>query len=1084
MKKHNLILGIGGTGAKALQNAFCKAEDCAILPIAFDTDALFLEKLNLPNKMDLSANETLGSVLDRLDPACYSWMSFYGEEGRTRIESAELARMNIGAGGWRAKAVLAFLAFCQNEEKREALHTAIDAAFQSAEEGDTFELYAVASLAGGTGSGLLLPITLYVKKYIREKYGVRIPTAALLMSAGVFSYALLKEQLVLANANAYATIRELNAVNQTAWGNGNPDARFVIGSAGDPAIGLLFDSANPKFATPEALPFDRVYFYEKTTASDSIPVQAAIFSNVLVALCRSQILQNALQTPGDDPTRIFVGVNASGMQAGAPDAANYIGLAATADFFANRFGSFAAAAEVRLAAARRELTGKKSRGSDTKDYINTVLEAENEQFFLQNGTAFDEDDEDETATAEPEGTERFKSAYFNELLSLVDETVCPDEIEHLFKKFSKPLFPPKPRVKPKEKSNAVLKAALAYADQIEELFSQGYAAIFEAKDRLVEEIIGAVLKNGETFESPEIALVGLCRLYRFLAEKLPPASKTLTPETVGNLFYLGRFEILSQILTAQASSSGIAPRFLRSLAKGEALVKQDACEKLSIAKEILVGYVYEWLKTALLSLICKYRRLFKKVAFSAQKSAQELDMALQAANVKRCDTLTLYDATDDKYLFAKYQKEFPNEIDFFAVLGKEFYQYARENDDLLAYNGAGIVEAVKQNALKTVFASPFYTATVDRGVAEVFAFKCARNEKFAETAFSLLYHLANPALKIKKTDDGSWGDPRGEAGFLLLPAGIDPAAELPAQAANYLLCTLPVWPDEKSIGLMRETPAMPLTSLAAFNETCEEADCYRAYEQSLGFTREFATAVWYPHIIGNIEFNNPLPFLSAKKQEEYDRGVIRAFLYSLISGVYSVGSSENPKSETLYFRGSDCARLPVTIGEKVLTRNNWGLLPSWIRRRGEKMRAWDAAYCEQLTAELRVLPAVGFNGFNLPELIRAIKRSPLIRAMRENLFDQVIFFGGATRLGIFELAYWQKQTEKENGGEKLAEKLLAEGLDVIRTFCTYRIPASETESREAVAAEIKKYFLDFLRENAGDPVAKSVSAWIKKLGGF
>ena len=1083
MKKRNLILGIGGTGAKAAQSAFCMDDDCVVVPIVFDTDAAALEKLNIPNKMDLSANETLGSALEKLEENCYSWMSFYGEKGKARITCADLARMNIGAGGWRAKSVLSFLAFCSIAENREKLHAAIDSAFEGSTAEDVFELYAVASLAGGTGSGLLLPLTLYVKKYIREKYGVRIRTAALLMSSEVFTYSLSSAQRTIANANAYATMRELNAINQTAWGKTAPGApRFTIGSAENSAIGALFDSADPQFTKPEALPFDRVYLFEKNPGTDSILVHNELFSKVLASLCKSKILQFSLEKPKSEPEAVYAGISLAEITTGAAGTANYIALQTVSDFFAADFGVSVTAVELRLKAARLEEVGKGRRESDIGDYIAAVAEISDEKDEYSEKD--DSDDEEDLEAEEANGIKRFQPAYFERVLELVNKTVVSEESIRFSKELNKSIFPPKTRVKAKEKRQMVVDAALSYINKLKEIFVSDYKTVLAAEDKVIAEMIDAVMKNGDRFVDPEVALVGLCRFYRHINGILRPIKKNVLPENAEDLFELGEVHILHKILDESRSKKGFNPRFLRTLDRDEPIVRLDADEKLFIIKWLLSNRLYEKIKAALLSLICKYRVLFAKVRISAGKLEEEIRSALHSANIQKCGHLTLYSSEDCKRLYRKYQKDYPEAIDLPGILGRDFFDYAQGHDDLIAYNGAGIVQSAQEQAVKLILASAYYRNAVDLGAAAVFAVKSEREKAFSERMAALLYQFANPQLKTIQTEDAAWGDPHEEVTYLILSSSAGQTEALLEEMHNYACRELLLNVSDKCISLVRETQDLGIEALAAFCETTADATCYRAYENSLKFTREFATAVWYPHIIGNIEFNNPLPFLSAKKQEEYDRSVIRAFLYSLISGVYSVGSSDNPKSELLYFRGSDCSRLPVTIGEKVLTSNNWGLLPAWLRRREEKIKAWNDAYCELLARDLRELPSVGFNGLHVAELIRAIKRSPLIRAMRENLFEQVIFFDGSIRLGIFEFAYWQKLAEKENGGEKIAEKLLVEGLEVIRAFCTYRIPESEPESRRVVAGEIEQYFLDFLRENAGDATAKAVSKWIKEHGGF
>lgn len=1073
MKKHNLILGIGGTGTKAVQSVFCWSDDCAVVPIVFDTDARALEKVDLPCKMDLSASESLGAVLDRLDPATYSWLSFYGSEGRARVECAELARMNLGSGGWRAKAVLAFSAYCKDKRNKQALHSAIDKLFRAVRKDDTVELYVVASLAGGTGSGLLLPVTLYVKNYIFQTYKARVSSAALLLSPEAFSGALPKEQLLLANSNAYATMRELNAVNRAAWGKTEKhDARFVIGNADDPALGLLFDSADPHFQSPEILPFQRVYLCGRNLAAETPGEQIDLFSEILSALCRGKILEKALKRQTGTPEAIYSGISLSRLQTGAPEAAEFIGLNAVSDFFRGNFGRLAKEAEGRLSLSRRENPERRSLASEANAYWNAVLEAAPEKAPLEEIL-----DSPESET----GADRFDDDFFEDLLSLVKTAVCTKETERFLEELSVPVFPQKKRPGAKERRKLVLNAALSYIEKLRAVFSAGYATITETRDALIAELLDTVAQNGAAFESPEATLVGFCRFYRFVCKKSNPSRLKITPENLEALFPPEGENPLSLVLGRIEKKQALDdPRFLRELEKAEPELRQDACKNVFSIRSIFTELVYSRLKENLFSMIGKYRQLFKKVDHCAQRVTENLTLLLRGADLRTPNAVKIYTVNDDRHFYAEYEKKELKALDINALLGKEFYRYALENDDLQAYGGAGIVDAVQKETVAAVLAGPYYGETVDRNIAEAFAYKCEREPSFAEKIFSFLCYYAKPTLKRTRVDEGIGGEPAGEAGYLILPPGVAEDSLLRRTATGFFLEALPAGADQKSFAILYETPALEADSLGAFNESSREAVFYTDYVRSLRYTREFATPVWYPHIIGNMEYQNQLPFLSVKKQADYRRDTVQALLWAISHGLFSVDRATEGHGDALYFRAGNGSRLPVTVGDKPLAGDDWYLLPVWLHHREEKIEQWSSLFREWLAQDLRALPAFGFSRSNPAALTRAIGTASMIRVLKKDLFDQTVSFGNPLRMGIFEFAYRISLAEEKAGSEPYAQSLLAEGFAVIRSFCNHRIPPADAELRQTVRERVEAPFFAALRDSAGPEEAAAILEWVQK----
>ena len=105
-------------------------------------------------------------------------------------------------------------------------------------------------------------------QYIRQAVGVKANAKAFLFSPELYTDLLSAEQSIKAHANAYAALRELHTVHETAFLSDTaasaPTAmRFKLGSAEDGVLGLLFDAEDIRFRTPDALPFSAVYLLEE-----------------------------------------------------------------------------------------------------------------------------------------------------------------------------------------------------------------------------------------------------------------------------------------------------------------------------------------------------------------------------------------------------------------------------------------------------------------------------------------------------------------------------------------------------------------------------------------------------------------------------------------------------------------------------------------------------------------------------------------------------------------------------------------------------------------------------------------------------
>ena len=298
--KSVLILGVGGTGSRAANmlqkkiNKMGKQSDVNIVSIVLDTNAADEKSIDAATIVSLSDNVTVKTVKERLGESV--WGDFFPQDS-----IFDSNNISIGAGQWRKQSYLAFLN-AMNGRQRIVLENAIEKLADKTSPSIDIDIYTVASLAGGTGSGSFIPLTMYVKKVIREKFGERttVHAKALLACPDIYEGKQSGDRTNITSiyANAYAILRELNAINQVVYGLNDSDydngkgetaragrtpVRFHIGTNDSP-VGVLFDSQDPAFYTPEAAPFERVCLMEKIVNVSSIIAHDEALANTLYSL--------------------------------------------------------------------------------------------------------------------------------------------------------------------------------------------------------------------------------------------------------------------------------------------------------------------------------------------------------------------------------------------------------------------------------------------------------------------------------------------------------------------------------------------------------------------------------------------------------------------------------------------------------------------------------------------------------------------------------------------------------------------------------------------------------------------------------
>ena len=263
-----LFVGVGGTGCRIVKRVaeMCRpGETENINFVCFDTNVNDLANVAGSEShiytVQTSNTQTVGNYLDYDADALNNWFP----------KNAVLYDKTVseGAGQVRAISRLAFNSTIKTGRIR-PLYDAVDDLFRKSgkEMKQAMRAVIVSTASGGTGSGILLPLSMFIRDYVRNKY----PNTSLI----VRSLILLPETLdsvIDSNVeresqrrNAYATVKEINAFMMKGSGFFDIDEDLRRYS------NLHVDFTNPgsdELKSLSLLPFDFCFLMDGQNAEDS-----------------------------------------------------------------------------------------------------------------------------------------------------------------------------------------------------------------------------------------------------------------------------------------------------------------------------------------------------------------------------------------------------------------------------------------------------------------------------------------------------------------------------------------------------------------------------------------------------------------------------------------------------------------------------------------------------------------------------------------------------------------------------------------------------------------------------------------------
>lgn len=223
MKAPSIIIGVGGIGSSICARVAGMMPDNApdsnqTRFVVMDTDINTIREIQRKGfrgtAICLSDNMTVGKCRDLMWDRIADWYP--------KGETFNKKSMTEGAGQQRAISRLA-LEYSFAEGKLRPLHRVIGELHEISlqNSGQPITFYIISSLAGGTGSGIVLPLALYLNRYVVQKQG-----DALSSCKGFFLLSNVLEddvdstlEVQSLDANSYAALKELSAFMQIEDGD-------------------------------------------------------------------------------------------------------------------------------------------------------------------------------------------------------------------------------------------------------------------------------------------------------------------------------------------------------------------------------------------------------------------------------------------------------------------------------------------------------------------------------------------------------------------------------------------------------------------------------------------------------------------------------------------------------------------------------------------------------------------------------------------------------------------------------------------------------------------------------------------------
>ncbi len=1032
MGKDVLLIGIGQTGCTVAELFSHKmnSDGLSVTCMAMDTDETVNQYSETVHTFPMTDEGVLDSVVEALGSEnVKAW--FPCDWTADCTDFAKTLRMNAGANQWRMKAYLSFASFMSKQKYVDRLHAALDAFYAACENESGPDVYVVASLAGGTGSALFLPVSMYIKKYVEEKGSGKGTFRAILVMPDVYEDSYCAEQRVKAYANTYAALREYHAVLCCAYshenaqkGDKHPPISFKIGSE-DGIFGLLFDSERPEYCVPEANPFDDVYLFERVPGVNSVGAHAEIIADILVSLCKCTAVVDATNVASKASDAIFGGF--SFLKVNYP-------LDSTVSYIANRQTCEMVLDEITFVQKRVNEIFKRMRGEarlygatfleGTDEYVRAFIEVADDIFHEHptHGALLGRNEQQ--FTDDPTGVDVETINYMPILHRHIMESISCEASEELEGIISAPLcVGPKKGVSKKEFKIETAEVARKYGELLTATYRYGIDATINKKQEFIQAMLAPsedpegpslvnhlLMKDGK-YLHPVYALLRLCLLYQSLSpickgKEDGSRVQDTSPEATLPEELLRITEGFSSSKYAKLGDERFKDLIYDTNEKyakqadDRALLTTDMSSVYTRIQNKLKAYQYANAYEAVGELIKRYRALITVVGGMEEEWLSDTQLALINASEPSGNIITVGTTVERKRsVYDEYVRLYKQDASCVAAyteaMGRAMSEAIDGHDPEASWreDAMGVLNTMKEGFADRCKHSDYYRIHMDKNILSVIL-ESHENDKLS---FSRVFKARPVSLHVKFPDRYSeYRLVRNTASAILDDKIADYISEHAEDFANkapqeYIEQLMyaageysgkAMFADrigEKSMILRCESTNMRPYFVEAIDELGVDPKGYKCYEKALTNMRTYSTQMWNPHLVYTRGDVAQLPYINPDRQRAYESDICRAVLCALDEGDLYI--DELPEGGRAYFVRIGLANDPLLMGEEPVMEADptsvlvWALRhPKWVNKYAQRLKDREAA-------EIRHIPTQGVDHLNNAVISAAIDRATVVRVV-------------------------------------------------------------------------------------------------------
>ena len=1039
MKRQILLVGIGQTGC-TVADVFCEkinTDAFSVSALAIDTDERTLDALENREKISLTDERSLDAVVDRLgEDNITKWFPCAKTDGAA--EFIRSLRMNVGANQWRMKAFLSFCAYMNDEAKSAHLKEALDRVIENCKTESSCEpitVYTVASLAGGTGSALFLPLALYIKKYLSDAGCAEIFSHALLTMPEIYENSYGAEQRVKSYANTYAALRELNAVNITCFSSkeellAHPPVDFKIGCDG--VLDTLFDCSNESFNSPAAAPFNEISLFQRVPAVNSVKTHANIIADIICSLCHDEENTGRARSNTKNPIAVYSGISLVKVLYPYGSIVEYITKKQVQTLVDSEFGKLHAAVKNGIAqhCASMIAYGHTPK-SDTSLYCD-IFTSIAEEILDESGVdgIIGRINEDKRRSA-INPNKLWDVSCLDGLDAELDASLACESAERIMRESVN-------MSNDKKKKGAARKEMIELVEDMSEHLNIYYKNALRALSEGRDEFISSMLSEGEesVFSPardllsldgarlhPTYALLRLCLAYKVVKSRIKCKVEAELPDyTTARI--PASFLVLDEIEKPLSKYAKLgADRFVTlcqsanaKLADDEGAIRVDIGAIYAKMVEYFRSVRYLSVLNLLESMINSYRAVFEALYSHRDDIASDVRLAAVYGSADSANVIHVGADVKQKTKLADAYIElyYENTETLASVdrrMGELVFGLIQSKLDPLAEDGGdsalGYMLGGAENIFRTLVTdSEFFKKNIRRSLIEVILHPDPLATKASPRANARLFSGRYIPLRT-----GVFGTHEQRRAITTSTTAILPfsareylennvcaaSGDTPESFVEKLMYTAGEYhgrsafsahPNEFEMYVRKEISNIPLHLVEAANELSVECKPYINYTKALKVAKDQMTQMWNPALTRSGEDELPLPAIDPSLRTAYEQSVAKALMLAMYREDLSL--TENADHVQIYVAREDTEKKPITRNGDNIEASNVRELFLWAFARPEWCEEYANAYDRLLASDVRRVPALDLCDYNRANVIRAYKRAGTVECNCASLFKLIV----------------------------------------------------------------------------------------------